>query len=206
MRGTADQSARGSTATDTDRQAMYAVAAKLHDFGFGIRLPKDKQSRHLVILNAKRACSEITVHDDGYVIWDYWPWSGTATDPADLAGLALSLLGPADTCTRPVVSNGSTLKSRVGLTLRELGLHVTMAVYEDVDALDVVVEVVATNPAVPFCGLVRVGDDARITWECQLESSAVECALAVTDTIVPLLTHGTEGMHQLWEDAAAPAR
>ena len=106
MRVTTDQSARGSTTTDTDtdRQAMYAVAAKLHDFGFGIRLPKDKQSRHLVILNAKRACSEITVHDSGYVIWDYWPWSGAATDPADLVGVILSLLGPAETHARPVVS------------------------------------------------------------------------------------------------------
>ena len=183
-------------ASDADRQAMYAVAAKLHTFGFGIRLPKDKQSRHLVILNAKRACSEITVHDGGYVIWDYWPWSGAATDPADLAGVALSLLGPVATSTRPVVSSGPTLKSRVGRALRELGLHVTMAVYEDADALDVAAEVVITNPAVPFCGLVRVADDARITWQCEIGGPATECALAVADTIVPLLIHGAENTRQ----------
>ncbi len=196
MRVTADQSAHGSTATDTDRQAMYAVAAKLHGFGFGIQLPKDKQSRHLVILNAKRACSEITVHDSGYVIWDYWPWSGAATDPGDLAGVILSLLGPAATGTRPV-GGGPTLKSRVGRTLRKLGLHVTMVVYEDADALDVAAEVVVTNPAVPFCGLVRVADDAHITWQCEIGGPAAECALAVTDTIVPLLIHGAGNMRQL---------
>jgi hypothetical protein len=185
---------------------MYAVAAKLHDFGLGIRLPKDGQSRHLVILNAKRACSEITVHDGGYVIWDYWPWSGAATDPADLAGVALSLLGPANTRARPVVSEGPTLKSRVGRALRELGLHVTMAVYEDADALDVAAEVVVTNPAVPFCGLVRVADDARITWQCEIGGPVAECALAVTDTIVPLLIHGAENMRQAQPNDSAPQR
>ena len=167
MRVTADQSGPLSAASGTARQCMYAVAARLHDFGFGIRLPKDRQSRHLVILNAERACSEITVYDGGYVIWDYWPWSGPSTDPAHLAGIALSLIGPAPVNTRPVVGPGPTLKSRVGRSLRDLGLHVTIALYEDADALDVAAEVVASNPDVPFCGLVRVADDARIIWECE---------------------------------------
>ena len=171
-------------------------------FGFGIRLPKDADSRRLVIVNAIRARSEITVEDAGYVTWDYRPWSVATTDPADLAGIALFLLGPANTGARPVVGDGRTLKGRVGRALRELGLHVTMAVYEDADALDVAAEVVATNPAVPFCGLVCVADDARITWRCRINDSAAECALAVTDTIVPLLAHGAEGMRQLWPGAA----
>ena len=57
-------------------------------------------------------------------------------------------------------------------------------------------EVVITNPAVPFCGLVRVADDARITWQCEIGGPAAECALAVSDTIVPLLNHGAENMRQ----------
>jgi hypothetical protein len=174
---------------------MYEVAAKLHDLGFGIRLPKDG-SRHLVIVNAKRACSEITVADDGYVTWDYWPWSGARTDPGDLVGVVLALLGPAPTDVRPSLNRASTLKGCVGRALREMGLHVTMAIYEDADALDVAAEVVVTNPDVPFCGLVRVADDARITWECQTDGPAAECALAVADTIVPLLAHGAEGMRR----------
>lgn len=190
-----DQTGQRSTTTGTARQAMYEVAARLHDFGFGIRLPKDG-SRHLVIVNAKRACSEITVDDSGYVTWDYWPWSGPATDPADLVEMTLSLLGPAPIGTHASADHGSTLKSRVGQALRELGLHVTMAVYEDAEALDVTAEIVATNPEVPYCGLVRLADDARITWECQIDGSAAESALAVTDTIVPLLVHGAEDMNQ----------
>jgi hypothetical protein len=182
---------------------MYAVAAKLHDFGFGIRLPKDSDSRRLVIVNAKHARSEITVDDDGYVTWDYWPWTGAATAPADLAGVALSLLGPAPTGARPIVSGGLTLKGWVGRTLRELGLHVTMAIYEDDDAFDVAAEVVATNPDAPFCGLVRVTDEALITWQCPLDGPTTECALAVTDTIVPVLVHGAEGMRRLLPDATA---
>ena len=128
------------------------------------------------------------------MIWDYWPWSGAATDPADLAGMILSLLGPATTSTRPVIGRGSTLKSRVGQALRDLGLHVTMTVYEDAEALDVTAEIVATNPDVPFCGLVRMADDAWITWQCEIVGPAAECALAVSDTIVPLLIHGVEYM------------
>lgn len=81
--------------------------------------------------------------------------------------------------------------------LREQGLHVTTAVYEDADALDVSAEVVVTNPAMPFCGLVRVADDVRITWRCQTDGPVSEFALAVSDTIVPLLSHGTEGMRQI---------
>jgi hypothetical protein len=69
-----------------------------------------------------------------------------------------------------------------------------MAVYEDTDALDVTAEVVITNPAVPFCGLVRMADDARITRQCDVGGPAAECALAVTDMIVPLLIHGAENM------------
>jgi hypothetical protein len=175
---------------------MYAVAARLHDFGFGIRLPKNRQSRHLVILNAERACSEITVYDGGYVIWDYWPWSGAATDPAYLARVALALIGPAPLSAGPVVGPGPTLKSRVGRALRDLGLHVTMALYEDADALDVAAEVVASNPDLPFCGLVRVADEARITWECETGGPAAECASAVADTIVPLLSHGVDSARQ----------
>jgi len=188
-----DQTGQRGTATGTARQAMYEVAVRLHDLGFGIRLPKDG-SRHLVIVNAKRACSEITVDDSGYVTWDYWPWSGPATDPSDLIGVTLSLLGPVPGGTRARTSSGATLKSRVGQSLRESGLHVTMAIYEDAETLDVAAEIVITNPNVPFCGLVRLADDARITWECQIDGSAAECALAVTDTIVPLLAHGADGM------------
>jgi hypothetical protein len=202
MRGTTDQSSPKAAAAGTGRQAMYAVAKNLHDFGFGIRLPQDNDSRRLVIVNARNARSEITVDDDGYVTWDYWPWTRAATAPADLAGVALSVLGPAPTGARPIVGGGLTLKGWVGRALRELGLHVTMAVYEDDDAFDVTAEVVATNPDAPFCGLVRVTDEARITWQCPLQGPTTECALAVTDTIVPVLTHGTVGMRQLWADTA----
>jgi hypothetical protein len=201
MQVTTDRFGRKVAATGAARQTMCAVAAKLHDHGFEICLPEGENCRRLVIVNAKRARSEITVADDGYVIWDYWPSSGATTDPVDLAGVTLFLLGPASAGVRPVVGRGLTLKGRVGRALREVGLHVTITVYEDDDALDVASEVVATNPGAPFCGLVRMADDARITWECRINGSAAECALAVTDTIGPLLAHGAEGMRHLWLDA-----
>jgi hypothetical protein len=179
------------------RGAMSAVAAKLHDFGFGVRFPADGDGRRAEILGAKRARSEIAVDDSGFVTWGYRPETGNLTDPADIVGIVLSLLGSPISGTQPTINRRLGLKNQVGEALRRLGLHVEIAVYQD-SASNVVTEVVATNPAVPFCGLVRIGDDARITWECDIDGPATECALAVADTIVPILTHGADGMGQLW--------
>jgi hypothetical protein len=200
--GPADQTAPPG---DTPAEAMYAVAAKLNDFGFGTCLPADHRSRRLTIVNAKRARSEIIVDDACRVTWVYWPMLGDRTDPADIVGVALSLLGSPQNVTRPIVRRGLTLKSRVGETLRQFGLHVEVEVNPGDGSPGVASEVVVTNPTAPFCGHVRVTDDARITWECDTDGPATQCALAVADTIVPLLTHGAEGMCQLWLNAE-PAR
>src|SRR4030088_2066230 len=72
---------------------MHAVAEKLHDRGIKIRWPKYRDSRRLAIVTARRARSEITAEDCGYVTWDYWPCTGPDTEPADLAGMVLDVLG-----------------------------------------------------------------------------------------------------------------
>lgn len=151
-------------------------------------------------MNARRARSEITAEDCGYVTWDYWPWSGSGTPPADVAGLVLAVLGaqsagahpagPAPAAPGPAAACALTLKGAVGQALRAHGLDVTMAIYPDDLAFDVTAEIVAANPAVPSCGRVRVTDDGCITWECHHDGPPAECALAVADTIVPVLTHG----------------
>jgi hypothetical protein len=180
---------------DKTGATMHAVAAKLHDLGFGVRLPQREGGRCLGIVNAQGARSEVTVDDHGYVLWDYWPWSGSETDPADIVGLALGLIGPAQAGARPVIRRALPLKSAVGLALRALGFHVTMAVYETDETLEVTSEVVASNPSMPFCGQVRVSDDGDVTWECHV-GPAAQCALAVADTIVPVLRHGI----QVWRE------
>jgi hypothetical protein len=68
-----------------------------------------------------------------------------------------------------------------------------VAVYQDDVALDATTEIVAANPAIPSCGQVRVTDDPCITWECHHDGPPAECARAVADTIVPILTHGIGG-------------
>jgi hypothetical protein len=131
------------------------------------------------------------------VTWGYRPETGNLTDPADIVGIVLSLLGSPTSGTQPVISRRLGLRTQVGEALRRLRLHVEVAVYQG-SASGVATEIVAANLAVPFCGLVRIDDDARITWECNIGGPATECALAVADTIVPILAHGAEGMRQLW--------
>lgn len=169
---------------------MRALAEKLHGRGIEIRWPKYRDSRRLVILNARDARSEITGEDCGYVTWDYWPSSGSRTQPADLAGLVLEVLGAQLSKPLPAVHGRLSLKGAVGRTLRAGGLEVTLAVYPDNVALDAITEIVAANPAIAGCGLVRVTEDACVTWECQHDDPPSESALAVADTIVPVLTHG----------------
>jgi hypothetical protein len=184
------------TTITVTRGPMSAVAAKLHDFRFGIRFPADGDGRCVEILGAKRARSDIAVGDDGFVTWGYQPETGNLTDPADIVGIALSLLGSPTSGALPTIRRRLPLSSQAGEALRQLGLHVEIAVYQD-NASHVATEVVVANPAVPFCGLVRIDNDARITWECDIDGPATECALAVADTIVPILAHGAEGMRLL---------
>ncbi len=78
----------------------------------------------------------------------------------------------------------------MGRALKARGLNVSVAVYQDDVAFDAITEIVAANPAIPSCGQVRVTDDPCITWECHQNGPPAVCALAVADTIVPILTHG----------------
>jgi hypothetical protein len=169
---------------------MHAVAQKLHDRGIEVRWPKYGDSRRLAIVNARDARSEITAEDCGYVTWDYWPRTGPGTDAADLAATVLDVLGAHVAAPVPAARGVLTLKGAVGRALKDRGLNVSVAVYQDDVAFDATTEIVAANPAVPSCGQVRVTDDGCITWECHHDGPPAECALAVADTIVPILTHG----------------
>src|SRR5579875_1238534 len=141
------------------KAAMHAVADTLRGYGFDVRFPKCSDGRRLTIVNAKDARSEITVQDSGFITWDYWPWTGSETDPADIVGLILGILGPSMTRERPTINHALTLKGAVGLALRKLGLNVALVVCEDDETLNVTGEIVVTNPTYPCSGSVRVTDD-----------------------------------------------
>jgi hypothetical protein len=175
-----------------DGAAMRMVAEMLTTSGVDIRMPKYADGRRLNIVNAQRARSEITV-EEGYVLWDYWPWSGPHTDPADITGLVVHLVGAGQ--QRTVAPVGSQwhlkLKSIVGRDLDARGLHVALEVFEDFVAYDVAADISVTNPGRPERGRVCVSDEGSVMWEYRYDMSTE--TRAVVDTITPVLTNGIGG-------------
>ena len=169
---------------------MRAVAGKLRDMGIDFRFPDDAEGRCLVIVNAKNARSDITVEECGCLVWDYWPLSGSGTDPVDIAGMVLGVLGGHVTDWPLPASRALRLKSAVGQVLQAHGLDVTMSVHEDNQTFEVTAEITAVSPELPECGRVLVTDDGLVTWELCHDDHPSECALNVADTIVPVLIHG----------------
>jgi hypothetical protein len=189
---------------NTQARTMQAVAAMLRDNGVGVRFPAYSEGRCLSIVNAKRARSDITVHDNGYVMWEYWPFSGAKTEPANIAAVVLRVIGGRLTGAALPQRRSLTLKGAVGRELRARGLDVSMLVYEDSDAFEVTGEIVAVNPTRPEDGRVWVTDEGSITWECYVDGSPDECALTVADAILAVLVHGAESC---WPDEqASPQR
>lgn len=170
-------------------KAMRAVAEKLAARGFGVRSPDWEESRRLTITSAERARCELTVEDGGSVRWDYRPSRGGGTDPAEMTGQVLRVLGAADTGEpRTKARPGVSLKGVVGRALAAHGLKVGMEVYEDPDFYDVGAEIVVINPARPERGQVRVSDDGDITWEFRYYD---DCdAGQIADAVVGIFTDG----------------
>jgi len=167
---------------DEPGKAMRAVAEELAARGVGVRLPEWEESRRLTITSAERARCELTVEDGGSVRWDYRPRSGGRTDPAEMTGLVLRVLGAAGACgPRTRARPGVSLKGVVGRALAARGLKVGLEVYEDPDFYAVSAEIVAINPARPERGQVHVSDDGDLTWECRYydDSDAGQIADAV---------------------------
>lgn len=171
-------------------EMMRTVAGKLREREIKVRVPDHHEGRRLVIENATRARSNITVQDSDYVSWDYWPWSGGATDPVEIARMALEVLGNHAPGPIPSANRSLMLKGAAGQVLRAHGLRVSLAVHEDDEILEALADIEVVNPDMPSCGLVRITDDGIITWEYQHDGTPDQCALAVADTIVPILIHG----------------
>lgn len=174
--------------------AMRMVAERLTANGVAIRMPDYADSRRLNIVNARRARSEIIAEDCGYVVWDYWPWSGAHSDPADITSLVLRVLGADHYATTRNISAQPALKLKgiVGRDLAARGLRVSLEVFEDLVAFDVVAEISVTNPARPERGRVCITDEGSVMWEYHHESTR-ETLMDVVDTITPVLTNGIGG-------------
>jgi hypothetical protein len=120
------------------------------------------------VVGAAQARCEIGI-DNGRLFSYYFPAAGADTDPAELCGMVLRILGVdagESAGQYAYLHRGATLKGAVAREVQARGLDADLAVYEDDVFYDMVAEVILANPAKPECGAVRVTDDGTILWEC----------------------------------------
>lgn len=171
-------------------RAMRAVAENLAAHGFRVHRPEWEESRCLTITNVGSARCELTVEDGVFVRWDYWPRSGRATDPAEVTGLALRVLGAEGAGPEPTAPPGVSLMGLVGRALDARGLNVGIEVYADPVFYDVAAEIVVQNPAQPERGQVRVSEDGDFSWECHYYDEKCGDAGKIADSIVRIFAEG----------------
>jgi hypothetical protein len=177
---------------DAGREAgapMRVMAEMLAERGFDVYGPEREESWLLTIVNAIQARCEIGVEDSGRVFWRYFPWAGADTEPAEISGMVLRMLGAytGDSAEQYAhLHRGATLKGAVAREIQARGLDADMEVYEDELFYDVDAEVILTNPAKPERGRVRVTDDGAILWECE-HGEIPERAAAIADVTAEVL-------------------
>lgn len=185
----ANQCAGAAPAGSEPGAAMRAVARKLTAHGFHVRDPEWPEGRRLMVTNLPGTTCDVTVDDGGGVTWEYWRISKGA-DPDRLAGLVQRLLAPERTARpRPAPSRVATaeLQRIVGRALKARGLEVCLDVCADDHELEVVADIVVTNPAHPERGRVLVGDEAGLTWESDYYTPAPPDPLTIADLIITVL-------------------
>jgi hypothetical protein len=69
------------------------------------------------------------------------------------------------------------------------GLAVDMKVYPDLDAYEVIVEIIVTNPDHRERGEIRISDDGAITWECDYGAYNGAGTGDIAETVARILTH-----------------
>jgi hypothetical protein len=169
------------------RAVLDAVADRLTDHGLDILGPPWDEPYRFRVPNVRGALCEVTVRENGTLAWEYRPFHGSRSDPAQLAAIAAAVLGAGAAASLPSRSAGLTLKGVIALALRERGLSARLAsVVPDEAACEVYAEVEITNPARPGRGAVRVSDDGMVLWECPADGTgALEFAEAIAAAVRP---------------------
>src|SRR6266542_440786 len=188
---------RGSAAAHSGEPgaAMRAVAARLAAHGFDVRGPAWAEGRRLMVTNLAGATCDVTAEDDGPVTWEYARGASEGADPGMLAGLVMRLLTGDNARRRSRVDRRDLtagLQSTVGRELKAKGLDVDLDIYADHASLEVIAEIVVTNPAQPERGRVRIGDELGLEWESGCCGDAGSDALAIADTIITVLAEDIE--------------
>jgi hypothetical protein len=175
--------------------AMRQVAENLAACGFTVRLPERSDSRCLTITNLPGTTCDISVADNGAIMWEYWRGASNGADPVRVAALALWLLtddgqGYSHPSVVPIPA-GCSLQSMVGRDLEAKGMDVSLDVYADHICFEVAAEIVVTNLARPERGQVRVDDEAGLVWETGRYGARNDPG-NISDTIIAVLARDIE--------------
>ena len=154
--------------------AMHAVADGLAGQGLDILGQEWAEAHYLKATNAWGALCEATIGADGTFTWEYRPAGAAWDEPAQIAGMALILLG-ADTAAAepaepPARYPGQTLRGAAGLMARARGMRARLTqVFSHDDFLEISADLEITNPARPERGRVLY-NGSSVRWEGRLAS------------------------------------
>jgi len=112
---------------------MRMVASGLPVAGQDGFPPWTEDGRFLAITGLDNMHCQVALNDDGEVLFEWWPATGSHADPVRIAPLIRKILGEETENWRPESRRycGLTLKGTVGRALKDSGLDVGMAVYDD---------------------------------------------------------------------------
>jgi hypothetical protein len=202
---TATRKLRDSALVDecAPRELMRIVADHLTAHGFAVRDPVRDDCRRLAITSMRGMNCTVSVHDDGYIEWEYWPQEGHAADPdpAAITGLVMHVLtGDSGTCPHGDAHRSLPdvpLKGVIGHELNAAGLDVGLVVYEDMVAYDVTADIVVTNPGKPGRGVVYVSDTGALAWERRCWEELEDDTRRIAETIASMLSLAAAGSHEV---------
>jgi hypothetical protein len=175
---------------------MRMVASGLPTAGQDGLPPWSDDGRFLAITGLDNTRCQVTLNDDGEVLFEWWPTTGSDADPVRIAPLIRKILGEETDNWRPEWRRycGLTLKSAIGRALKDSGLDVGMAVYDDPHNYEVFADVVVTSARHPECGKVRLNDDGVLTWEWEsrVGASTAEAADRIVCVITSAISAGDD--------------
>jgi hypothetical protein len=154
------------------------IADGLTGADFGVRDLTEERTHVIQVTDARSAFCQVTITHLGLVTWEYLPFTGTASDPAQITDMIAGVLDGGLAADEPGRWAGPTLTGTVGRMLHGTGLDVTLrgpAVNEEF--FEASADLAVTRASRPERGRVFLTSFGMVIWECPLAGSPA----AVTD-------------------------
>ena len=171
----------------SDGPPAQPLARRLAAAGLGVEISRRRDTCELTIVGAASGKSLLTLGTSGQARWYYEPAAGPLTSPVTLTTIIAYLLGTPHHMTSLAAYRALPLKGRVGRSLQDQGLTVTLHVSEDLESFEATTDIEITSPTRPWRGTVRLSDDAALDWRCNWQAAFHQDPAALIDTITPIL-------------------